>query len=162
LLFRYFQFGLTFESIKELGGASRILDQTLCLKNDHFLPGKLDKFIFPKNLKHLFRLFLGMTFENTLLVYDMLHKSMFNTFYNAIFFKTFYESHTNGNHLFNIVLLYLESLHFSRMHVYKFVDLNPFGSFMNVAFGDPWYEKLNVHCSAKCDETFIIKLNQDL
>jgi hypothetical protein len=88
---------------------------SLCFKNDHFLLEKLNKLVFHKNLKHFFRLFSSTTFENTLLVDNMLHKNVFNPLYSAIFFKTFYRSHIDGNHLFDIVLLYLESLHFSGM-----------------------------------------------
>jgi hypothetical protein len=65
--------------------------------------------------KKIFCFFPSMTFENTLLIDDMLHKSMFNLIYRAIFFKIFYGSHINSNHLLHIVLLYLESLHFSGM-----------------------------------------------
>jgi hypothetical protein len=138
---------------------SRILDQTLYFKNDHFLLKKLDKLVFHKNLKNFFYFFPSVTFENTLLVDDMFHKSMFNPLYNAIFFKIFYGSHTNDNHLFHIILIYLESLHFYRMWVYKFVELNPFGNITDMALGDPRYEKLNVRCSAKCNETFYSKVN---
>ncbi len=88
----------------------------------------------------------------------MLHKSMFNPPCMAIFFKTYYESPTDGNYLFNIVLPYLESLHLSKMQVYKFVELNPFGSITNVPPDDPQYEKLNAHCSMKCDETICNKV----
>jgi hypothetical protein len=129
------------EKIGILLSSSRILDQSLCFKNDHFLPEKLDKLVFHKNLKHFFCLFPSITFEITLLVDNMLHKNMFNPLYSAIFFKTFYGSHINSNHLLDIVLLYLESLHFSGMQVYKFVELNPFGSITDVALGEPWYEK---------------------
>jgi hypothetical protein len=93
-----------------------------------------------------------MTFENTLLVDDMLHKSMFNLPYSVIFFKI------DGNHLLNIILLYLESLHFFGMRVYKFIELNPFGSIIDMAFGDPQYEKLNVRCFVKCNKTFYNKV----
>jgi hypothetical protein len=119
---------------------------------------KLDKLVFHKNLKDFFWFFLGTTFENTLLVDDMLHKSMFSPLYSVIFFKTFYRSHTNINNLLHIVLLYLELLHFSGMRIYKFLELNPFGSITDVALGDPRYEKLNACCSAKCNETFYNKI----
>jgi hypothetical protein len=119
---------------------------------------KLDKPIFHKNLKNFFHLFPNTTFENTLLVDDMPHKSMFNPPCNAIFFETFYGFHIDGNYLFCIIIPYLESLQSSGMWVYKFVGLNPFGNITDVPPGDPWYEKLNVHCSAKCNETFYNKV----
>jgi hypothetical protein len=83
---------------------------------------------------------------------------MFNPPCSAIFFKTFYESPTDGNYLFGIIFPYLESLHLSKMYVYKFVELNPFGSITNVPPDDPQYEKLNAHCSMKCDETICNKV----
>jgi len=134
---------------------SRILDQIHCFRNDHFLLEKLDKPIFHKNLKYFFHFFPSTTFENTLLVDDTHHNSMFNPPCNAIFFKTFYKSPIDGNYLFNIVLPYLELLHSFRMWVYKFVELNPFGNIMDVPLGDPHYEKLNAHCYAKCKEIFL-------
>ncbi len=94
---------------------SKILDQTLYFKNDDFLLERPNKLIFHKNLKDFFRPFPSMTFENTLLVDDTLHKNMFNPLYSAIFFKTFYESSTNGNYFPGTILPYLEPLHSSRM-----------------------------------------------
>jgi hypothetical protein len=137
---------------------SRILDQTLYFKNDDFLLERPNKPIFHKNLKDFFHHFPSMTFENTLLVDDTFHKSMFNPPYNAIFFKTFYGFSTNGNYFLDIILPYLESLHSSRMQVYKFVELNPFGSIMDMPLGDPRYEKLNARCFIKCHETFCNKV----
>ncbi len=131
-------------------------------KNHHFLPKKLDKVVFHKNLKDFFHLFYGTPFENTLLIDNTFHKSMFNPPCSAIFFETFYKSPTDGNYLLNTILPYLESLHLSRMQVYKFVELNPFGSIIDVLPGDSRYEKLNVHCSTKCNEIFVTKLNPDL
>jgi hypothetical protein len=52
----------------------KILDQTLYFRNDHILLGKFDKPVFHKNLNDFFHLFLSMTFENTLLIDDMLCK----------------------------------------------------------------------------------------
>ncbi len=72
-----------------------------------------------------------------MLLDNTLHKSMFNPPYSAIFFDIFYESPTNGNYLFNIVLPYLESLRLSKMWVYKFVELNTFGSIIDVPQNDP-------------------------
>jgi hypothetical protein len=103
-------------------------------------------------------MFPNTTFENTLLVDDMLQKNMFNTPYSAIFFKTFYGSHIDSNYLFCIIFPHLELLHSSRMQVYKFVKLNPFNSIIDVPPNDPWYLKLNVCCSAKCDGTFCNKV----
>jgi hypothetical protein len=51
---------------------SKIIDQMLCFRIDHFLLEKPNKPIFHENLKDLFRLFLGTTFENALLVDDTL------------------------------------------------------------------------------------------
>jgi len=134
---------------------SRILDQTRCFKNDHFLLEKPDKPIFHKNLQYFFHFFPSTIFENTLLVDDTHHNSMFNPPCSAIFFKTFYKSPIDGNYLLDNVLPYLELLHSSRMWVYKFVELNPFGNIMDMPLGDPQYEKLNAHCSAKCNEIFL-------
>jgi hypothetical protein len=44
------------------------------------------------------------------------------------------------------------------MRVKKFVELNPFGSITYVVPNDPWYAKLIVFYSAKCDETFCNKM----
>jgi hypothetical protein len=44
------------------------------------------------------------------------------------------------------------------MRVYTFVGSNPFGGIMYVPLGDFRCEKLNVHCSTKCDETFYNKV----
>jgi hypothetical protein len=115
----------------------QILDHNFCFKNDHFLLEKPDNLNFHKNLKDFFCLFHGTTFENTLLVADMLHKSMFNPPCNAIFFETFYECHIDGNYLSGNIILYLESSHSAGMWVYKFVELNPFGSIMNMSLGGP-------------------------
>ncbi len=71
---------------------SRILDQTFYFRNDHFLSKKHDKPIFHKTLKDFFHFTLSTTFENTLLLDDTLHKSMFNPPSSAIFSKTFYGS----------------------------------------------------------------------
>ncbi len=60
--------------------SSRIVDQLICFKNDHFLFKKPDKPIFHKSLLDFFVQFLGKTFENTLLTNDMLHKNLFNPF----------------------------------------------------------------------------------
>ncbi len=97
---------------------------------------KSDKPIFHKNLFNFFVQLLGMTFENTLLIGDMLHKSLFNPPFSAIFFETFYGSHSDTNYLLQTVLPYLGSLHLSKMWVYKFVELNPFGSSTNVFLDD--------------------------
>jgi hypothetical protein len=104
----------------------------LYLINDHFLLEKPNKPIFHKNLKDFFRLFPCTTFENTLLLDDTFHKSMFNPHFNAIFFDTFYGSNTNDNYLFP----YLESMYSFGMQVYKFVELNPFGSIIDVLSSD--------------------------
>jgi hypothetical protein len=66
--------------------SSRIVDQSFCFRNDHFLPEKPNKLIFHKNLFNFFAQFASMTFENTLLIDDMLHKSLFNPPFSAIFF----------------------------------------------------------------------------
>ncbi len=68
--------------------SSRILDQMLCFRNDQFLYEKFKKPIFHKNLDDFFCFFPSMTFENTLLVDYMLHKSMFNPPFNAMSFMT--------------------------------------------------------------------------
>ncbi len=99
-----------------------------------------------------------MTFDNTLLTDVTPHKSMFNPPCSAIFFEIFYRFDINNNYLVNMVLPYLESLHWSEMRVYKYEELNPFSNITNVPLGDPWYGKLNVCCSTKCDETFCNKV----
>jgi hypothetical protein len=70
----------------------------------------------------------------------------------------FYESHSDVNYLFQIVLPYLESLHSSGMRVHKYVELNHFGSITNVLLDDPKYAKLITLCSIECDETFYNKV----
>ncbi len=69
--------------------SSKILDQTFCFRNNHFLLEKLDKPVFHKNLKDFFHLFPRTKFENILLVDDMRHKNMFNPPCSAIFSKHF-------------------------------------------------------------------------
>ncbi len=69
--------------------SSKILDQTFWFRNCHFLLEKLDKPVFHKSLKDFFHLFPRTTFENTLLVDDMPHKSMFNSPCSAIFLRHF-------------------------------------------------------------------------
>ncbi len=91
---------------------------------------------FHKNLKDLFQLFLGMTFENNLLVGDMLHKSMFYPPFCTFFFDTFYRSHIDSNYLLEIVFPYLESLHSFRMQVYKFIKSNPLGNIIDMLPSD--------------------------
>jgi hypothetical protein len=72
-----------------------------------------------------FCVFPNINYENTLLVDDMLYKSLFNLPVSAIFLEMFYKSRTNGDYLFGTVLPYLEALHSSRMQVCKFVECNP-------------------------------------
>jgi hypothetical protein len=115
----------------------------------------LEKLVFHKNIEDFFHLLHGTAFENTLLIDDTLHKNMFNPPFSAIFFDTFYKSHIDDNYLLKSVIPYLESLHSSRMRVYNFVELNPFGSIANVLLDDLQYAKLNVCCFAICDEFFL-------
>jgi len=117
------------------------------LKNDHFLPKKPDKPIFHKNLFNFFVQFLGTMFENTLVIDDTLHKSLFNLPFSAIFFGMFYESRNDVNYLFQTIIPYLESLHSFGMQDYKFIEVNPFGNLIDVLFDDPWYVKLIAPCS---------------
>jgi hypothetical protein len=93
----------------------RIMDQSLCFRNDHFWPNKPDKPIFHKNLLEFLVQFLGTTFENTLVIDNTLHKSLFNPLFSAIFFYTFYELHSDVNYMLQTILPYLESLHLSKM-----------------------------------------------
>ncbi len=132
--------------------SSRIVNQSFYFKNDHFLLEKPNKLVFHKNLD-FFVQFPSMMFENTLLI-DTLHKSLFNPCFNAIFFEMFYRLHNDTNYLLQIVLPYLESLHLSRMWVYKFVKLNPFGSITKVLLDDFRYAKFIALCFVECDETF--------
>jgi len=71
----------------------KIVDQSFCFKNNHFLPKKPYKPVFHKNLFDFFVQFPCMTFENTLLIDDTPHKSLFNPPFNAIFLKMFYGLH---------------------------------------------------------------------
>jgi hypothetical protein len=134
--------------------SSRIVDQTLCFKNEHFLPKKLDKPIFLKNLDNFFYMFPISNYGNTLLVDDMLHKNMFNPLFNAIFLQTLYSSKVDDNYLLGIVLPYLESLHSFGMRISKLLESNPFGSITHVLPSDLRYEKLALQCCSKCDDTF--------
>jgi hypothetical protein len=90
---------------------SRILDQALCFKNEHFLPKKPKKPILHKILNTFFNVFLGMNYENTLLIGDMPYKSLFSPPFNAIFLERFYGSQANGDYLLEIIFPYLEALH---------------------------------------------------
>jgi hypothetical protein len=82
---------------------------------------------------------------------------LFNLPFSAIFFVTFYKSHCGINYLFQTPLPYKESLHSSRMRVYKFVELNSFGSSRDVLPNDLRYVKLIIRF-VKCDETFCNKV----
>jgi len=114
----------------------RIVDQLLYFINDHFLLEKLDKPIFHKNLLNFFVQFLGTMFENTLLINEMPHKSLFNRPFSAIFFERFYGLHNDVNYLLQTIFPYLKSLHLSKMHVYKFAKLNPFDNITYVLPND--------------------------
>jgi hypothetical protein len=85
--------------------SSKIVDQRLCFKNEHFL---LEK---PKNQMACFWVFPNTNYESILLVNDMPYKSLFNPLFNAIFLETFYKFQANIDYLFKIVLPYLEALH---------------------------------------------------
>ncbi len=65
----------------------KIVDQLPYVKNDHVLLEKSNKPIFHKNLFNFFVQFLGMTFENTLLMDNMFHKSLVDPPFRAIFFR---------------------------------------------------------------------------
>jgi hypothetical protein len=93
-------------------------------------------------------------FENTLLIDDTPHKNFFNPPFSAISFETFYRLHNDVNYLHQIVLPYMESLHSSRIWVFKFVKLNHFHRITDVIPNHLWCAKLIVSCFAKCDETF--------
>ncbi len=86
------------------------------------------------------------------------HKIWFNPLFSAIFFETFYESHNDINYLLKTIFPCLQSLHLSKMWVYKFVELNPFGNIIDVLPDDLWYAKLIALYSAKCDEMFYNKV----
>jgi hypothetical protein len=66
--------------------SSRIIDQMLCFRNEHFLPKRLEKLVFYKNLDNFFHMFLSTNYGNTLLVHDTPHKNMFNPPFSAISF----------------------------------------------------------------------------
>jgi hypothetical protein len=66
--------------------SSRIIDQMLCFRNEHFLPERLEKLVFHKNLDNFFHMFLSTNYGNTLLVHDTPHKNMFNPPFSAISF----------------------------------------------------------------------------
>jgi hypothetical protein len=89
--------------------SSRIINQNLCLKNEHFL---LKKLVFHKNLYSFFDIFPSTNYENTLFVNDTPYKSLFNPPFIAIFLETFYEPQINNDYLLKIVLLLLGSLVF--------------------------------------------------
>jgi hypothetical protein len=76
------------------------------MQNSHFLPDKLDKPIFHKNLDTLFSTFPYIHVNNMLLVDDMPYKSMFNNSYNAIFVKSFDDLRKEDQYLLGFVLLY--------------------------------------------------------
>ncbi len=63
----------------------RIVDQSLCFRNDQFLLQKLDKLVFHKNIFYFFVQFLSMMFENTLLIDDMPHNNLFDPPFSANF-----------------------------------------------------------------------------
>jgi hypothetical protein len=65
---------------------SRIIDQTLCFRNEHFLLKKPKNHVFHKNLDDFFRMFLDTNYGSTFLVHDKPHKSMFDPPFSAISF----------------------------------------------------------------------------
>jgi len=68
---------------------SRVFNQTFCMQNSHFLPNKLEKPIFHKNLDVFFSMFPYTRTSNMLLINDTPYKNMFNNPYNAIFWEFF-------------------------------------------------------------------------
>jgi len=116
---------------------SRIVDQALCFKNEHFLLKKPKKPILHKNLNTFFTIFLGTNYENTLLVDDMPYKSLFSPPFNAIFLERFYGSKVDGDYLFETIFLYLEALYSFGMYVCKFVESNPFKRIRHILPSNP-------------------------
>lgn len=84
------------ETIKEKTGvhldSSRIVDQALCFKNEHFLPKKRKKPILYKNVNTFFNVFPITKYENTLLVDDTPYKSLFHLLFNVFFLEMFSRS----------------------------------------------------------------------
>jgi hypothetical protein len=106
--------------------SSRTIIQMLCLRNEHFLPKRLENHVFHKNLEAFFNVFFGINYENTLFIDDTLGKSLFNPPFNAIFLETFYRPQTDNNSLLETVLPYLEALDSIGMQI-KSIECNPFG-----------------------------------
>ncbi len=96
------------------------------MQNLHFLPIKLDKPIFHKNLDVFFFTFIYIHIGNMLLVDDTPYKNMFNGLYNAIFLESFNDLHGEDRYLLGFVLPYLENLHSFEYDVPTFVEHNPF------------------------------------
>ncbi len=92
-----------------------------------------------------------------MLVDDTSHKGIINPCSNVIFLDTFCGSNMNNNYFLEMVFLYLESLYSSKMQVYKFVELHPFGSIMNVVPNDPRYEKLDFFVLLSVMERIVTK-----
>jgi hypothetical protein len=97
------------------------------MQNSHFLPNKLDKPIFHKNLDTLFSIYPYTHVGNTLLIDNTPYKNMFNGPYNAIFLDSFDNRCGEDHYLLGFILPYLENLHSFKYGVPTFVEHNPFG-----------------------------------
>jgi hypothetical protein len=94
---------------------SNILGHESWTKNPNFLSSNHEKPIFHKNLGVFFSKYLDAHLGNTLLVDNILYKSLFNGPYNVIFLETFNNSiGDNNNYLLGDVLPYLEALQSSQ------------------------------------------------
>jgi hypothetical protein len=95
--------------------------------------------------------------KNTLLVDDMLYKSIFNDSYCVIFLELFEGSHSDGNYLFSIVLPYLVSLHSFGFNVQTYIMHNPFWTIRSISRNDPYYNMLFQSYNNSCEPTSIQK-----
>jgi hypothetical protein len=52
-----------------------------------------------------------------------------------------------------ITCYYFPLLRSIGMQIFKFVKCSPFKSIIHILCSNPWYEKLVICCSSKCNET---------
>jgi hypothetical protein len=97
------------------------------MQNLHFLPDKLDKPIFHKNLDVFSSTFLYIHVGNMLFVDNTPYKNMFNNVYSANFFKSFDDLSGEDQYLLRSIFLNFKNLHSFGYNVPTLVEHNPFG-----------------------------------
>jgi hypothetical protein len=84
---------------------SRVLNQTFCMWNPHFLLDKPNKPIFCKNIDIFFFTFPYIHASNMLFIDNTPYKSVFNDLYNAIFLELFDDACRENRYLLGLFSL---------------------------------------------------------